>query len=97
MRANGGVCLREPPRANNRTRRKERRSLQLHIVKHGRSVSARVRKAHELAKAVVLVRANDAAQQASLARVHAFVLGVLGLLRREPVIVVVVGLEVFVV
>jgi hypothetical protein len=71
--------------------------LQLHVVEHGRSVSARIRKAHELAEAVVLVRANDAAQQASLARVRTFVLGVLGLLQRGPVVVVVIGLEVFVV
>ncbi len=95
-RANGGVCLREPPRANNRTRREERRSLELHAVESGRSVGAGVRKAHELSEAVVLVRAHDAAQQASLARVRILLRGGLGL-RRRGLVAVVVGLVVLVV
>jgi hypothetical protein len=71
--------------------------LQLNAVEHGRSVSASVRKAYELAEAVVLVCANNAALQASLARIRAFFRGVLGLPRRGLVIVVVGLLEVLVI
>jgi hypothetical protein len=67
-----GVPFMEPTSPNNRTRHKERQSLELHGAKDGRRLGARVRKLDKCTKTVVVVGADNARQQAILARFGIF-------------------------
>ncbi len=70
--ANGRVYIGKPPSPDKRTRQEEHQSLQLHGLKHGRSLEARVQKQDKRTETVVVTGAYHAAQQVIPARLSTF-------------------------